>query len=263
MARVRQEQPFALTSRLFCGYSCRVIANEDTMMKTTPISSPTSNQRGARRGWRALGALALLLTGLAVFTGCQQPAQEGSAFPPSALPAAPDPAVAVAQAGGGGVLSAGDTIKVTFALETNLNTVVKIQLDGLVPLPLVGEVPAAGLTAQALKTNLTERYQRFLKGDEVTVSLAASTASVYVTGAVLRPGRIAMDRPWTALEAIMEAGGFDIRANTTTVTVLRLENGRQQTHKVNLRDAMQGRDTLPFWLKPFDIVRVSERVINF
>jgi polysaccharide export outer membrane protein len=233
-------------------------------MNATPISSPTSNQRGARRGWRALSALMLLLAGLMVFTGCQQPAQEGSTFPPSAIPAAPDPAIAAQVLGGAsGVLSAGDTIKVTFAVETNLNTVVKIQLDGLVPLPLVGEVPAAGLTAQALKANLTERYQRFLKGDEVTVSLAASTASVYVTGAVLRPGRIAMDRPLTALEAIMEAGGFDIRANTTTVTVLRLESGRQQTHKVNLRDAMQGRDTLPFWLKPFDIVRVSERIINF
>jgi polysaccharide export outer membrane protein len=253
-----------LTSPLVRGYSFLVIANEDTTMNAMETTHAPKNQRGSQRAWRFANALALLLISLLVFTGCQQPAQDGNTFPTAAMPAASDPATAVAMAGNaGGVLSAGDTIKVTFAVETNLNTVAKIQLDGNVPLPLVGEVPAAGLTAQALKLNLTERYQRFLKGDEVTVSLASSTASVYVTGAVLRPGRIAMDRPLTALEAIMEAGGFDIRANTTTVTVLRLDNGRQQTHRVNLREAMQGRDTLPFWLKPFDIVRVSERVINF
>jgi polysaccharide export outer membrane protein len=160
-------------------------------------------------------------------------------------------------------LAAGDTIRVAFAAETNLNTVAKIQLDGLVPLPLVGDVPAAGQTVLALQTNLTSRYQRFLKGEEVTVSLAASSASIYVTGAVLRPGKVLMDRPLTALEAVMEVGGFTPEARSSAVTVIRVENGRQVTYTIDLYKTMTGASANPFWLKPYDMVRVPERTFRF
>lgn len=230
-----------------------------TVVSTSP--RPTVRPRGARLGGRVLASLALALMGLGMLTGCQQPTAAPGGYDPAAVGGAPDPFVAAA--GGGGVLSAGDSIKVTFAVETNLNTVAKIQLDGAVPLPLVGEVPAAGMTVQSLKTNLQERYQRFLKGDEVTVTLALSSASVYVTGAVLRPGKIVMDRPMTALEAVMEVGGFDIRASPSKVTVMRLENGRQTVHRVDLRSAQTGGDSLPFWLKPFDVIKVPEKSVQF
>lgn len=228
------------------------------------ITRPEFQRPDGRRPFLG-GVVCLLLTALLTLTGCQQPSGTSGAhaYDPAILAATtPNPGT-VAVGGEGGVLAAGDTIKVTFAVETNLNTIAKIQIDGRVPLPLVGEVPAAGLTAQSLKTNLTDRYQRFLKGDEVTVTLAVSSASVYVTGAVLRPGKVVMDRPLTALEAIMEAGGFDIRASAASVTVLRLENGRQTRHRVDLRSALNGVDSLPFWLKPFDIIKVPERTIQF
>jgi polysaccharide export outer membrane protein len=151
-----------------------------------------------------------------------------------------------------------------FGMETNLNTVAKIQLDGAVVLPLVGGVHAAGMTLQGLQTDLKQRYERLIKNAELTVNLAATSASVYVSGAVLRPGRIPLDRPLTAMEAIMEAGGFDPnRSKPSGVTVLRMENGQQKRYKLNLKSALKEGDTHPFQLLPFDIVHVPEKTFNF
>ena len=51
-----------------------------------------------------------------------------------------------------------------------------------------------------------------------------------------------MERPMTALEAIMEAGGFDPnRAKPSQVTVLRVEDGKQKMYRLNLKRGAPGR----------------------
>ncbi len=87
--------------------------------------------------------------------------------------------------------------------------------------------------------------------------------SIYVGGAVHRPGKLPVDRPMTPLEAIMEAGGFDPdRARLAEVTVLRVEDGKQLTFRLNLKRVLQGTDPSPFYLKPFDVVHVPCRVFG-
>lgn len=160
-------------------------------------------------------------------------------------------------------LQEGDVIRVTFEVETNLNTIAKVQLDGTIVMPLIGTVKAVGKTPPELQAELMQAYERVLKVNQLTVGVVSSSAGVYVSGAVLRPGRIPMDRPLTALDAIMEAGGFDFtRAKPSAVTVLRIENGTQVTYRLNLKKALEGRDPRPFYLKPFDIVHVPEKVFN-
>jgi polysaccharide export outer membrane protein len=115
-----------------------------------------------------------------------------------------------------------------------------------------------------LQTELTKLYQPQVKGDVVTVKVISSGNSIYVSGAVIRPGKISMDRPMTALEAIMEAGGFDLnRAKLSQVIVVRLEDGKQKTFRLNLKQALNGADETPFYLKPFDIVHVPTKTFNF
>ena len=73
-----------------------------------------------------------------------------------------------------------------------------------------------------------------------------------------------MDRPLTALEAIMEAGGFDPnRSKPSAVVILRIENGSQKRYNVDLRKVLRGEDPTPFSLKPQDIVHVPEKTFNF
>ena len=119
---------------------------------------------------------------------------------------------------------------------------------------------AAGLTASELEKELIKLYGPQLQTKEVTVAVESSAFSVYVTGAVLRPGKITSDRPMTALEAVMEAGGFDYtKANLKAVTVIRSENGKTEHHKLNLKGVLQAETTEQFSLKPYDIIYVPER----
>ncbi|MCS7338724.1 MAG: polysaccharide export protein [Verrucomicrobiae bacterium] len=222
----------------------------------------------------ALGILVLCAAGCAV----QSQPQKAAFAPVYVVPAQPPPAAgaqrdAEARAAAAAQIprefalakiQEGDVIRVMFEVETNLNTVVKVQLDGTITMPLIGTVRAAGKTATELQAELMQAYERVLKVNQLTVGIVSTSASVYVSGAVLKPGRIPMDRPLTALDAIMEAGGFDFtRARPSAVTVLRIENGTQVTYRLNLKRALEGKPQAPFYLKPFDIVHVPEKVFNF
>lgn len=158
------------------------------------------------------------------------------------------------------VLREGDSVRITFPGAPNLNAVQQIKRDGRISLQLVGEVSAAGMTETQLQKELLKLYGPQLQTKEVNVAIESASFPVYVTGAVLRPGKIMCDRPMTALEAVMEAGGFDPnKADQKGVMVIRNENGRVQHYKLNLKKVMEGQDSESFNLKPSDIVRVPEK----
>ncbi len=158
------------------------------------------------------------------------------------------------------VLREGDAVRIAFPGAPNLNTVQQVRRDGRITLPLVGEFKAAGLTSPEMEKELLKLYGPQLQTKEVSVSIEASAFPIYVTGAVLRPGKILLDRPITALEAIMEAGGFDQnRANMKAVTVIRNENGTTRNYVIDLKKIMDGVETEQFSLQPQDIIVVKER----
>jgi polysaccharide export outer membrane protein len=164
----------------------------------------------------------------------------------------------------------GDVLSITFDFSTNFNTVTKIALDGMCNLRGIAPVKAAGKTPQQLQEELAALYKAYVKDESQTndeplsVSVISTTACFYVSGAVLRPGKIPLERPMTALEGIMEAGGYDsTRAKLADVTVIRMENGRMKTYPVNVKRMLEGKDQEPFYLKPFDVLNVPTKTFNF
>ena len=161
-------------------------------------------------------------------------------------------------------LNEGDVIQIAFPGASNLNAIVKIPADGFIRLPFSTNIQAAGLTLEQLREAVLNNYESQLQLREVTITVVNSSSAVYVSGAVLRPGRIPIVRPMTALEAVMEAGGFDPnRAKPSRVTVIRYQGGKQITHKVDLQRVLDGKPGEPFYLKPFDILYVPSKTFNF
>ena len=108
---------------------------------------------------------------------------------------------------------------------------------------------------------LIKSYATELQDKEVVVTMSASANAVYVTGAVARVGRVVMDRPLTALEAIMESGGFiEEKANLKKVTVIRYLGDQNTVYQLNLGPIMTGGPVPPFYLRPRDIVHVPAKV---
>jgi polysaccharide export outer membrane protein len=204
----------------------------------------------------SLVMLAMTLAVSAMLTGCQT--QSNQAF-------AAVNAQAQASTNSEPIsLREGDVLKISFPGSPTLNTSQQIRRDGKISMPLVGEVDAAGMTPVALERKLVDLYAPQLVTKEVTVEVVSSTFPVYVSGMVLRPGKILSDHPLTVLEAIMEAGGFDYtRANLKDVTVIRREGNIMKHYIVNLKAILDGQESEPFFLKPSDIIYVPERFSMF
>lgn len=156
------------------------------------------------------------------------------------------------------LLREGDVLKIAFPGAPNLDTTEQIRRDGKIALPLGGEMDAAGKTPSQLEKELKDHYASQLVSSEVTVTVQSSSFPIFVTGAVLKPGKVLADHPMTALEAIMEAGGFNYsRANLKAVKIIREKPPGNFT--LDFKGLTDGRQPESFYMKPFDIIYVPEK----
>lgn len=193
---------------------------------------------------------ALVMLAALLFGGCQ-----------TAPPHFPVAEATAAMTGPAVRFNPGDLLQVSFPGATAMNTTQRVQLNGNIQMPLVGEIAAAGKTPTELQADLIKAYDKELQVKQVVVILSSSSASIFVSGAVARPGRISMERPMNVLDAIMEAGGFDPkRANVKKVTVIRQVNGQYSREVLNLKPVLNGANVQPYPLQPFDIIYVPEKL---
>jgi protein involved in polysaccharide export with SLBB domain len=157
-------------------------------------------------------------------------------------------------------LTPGDQLDIRFFYTPDLNDVQAIRADGKITLQLVGDVDAAGLTPPELQKKLEERYAGLIEKPSVAViARTLNHRNIYVAGSVKTPGVMPMPGHLTALEAIMQAGGFDMKeANAGEVLIIRNLNGTRTSYVLDLSGAISGNvPTEPFYLHAQDIVYVQ------
>jgi protein involved in polysaccharide export with SLBB domain len=155
-------------------------------------------------------------------------------------------------------LEPGDVIEIKFSHVPQLNTTQIVRSDGRISLQLIPEVTAQGKTAAELRRELIRLYDPHLRAPEISVTARSLyNRSVFVGGRIPQPGVVEMTGLMTALEAIMEVGGFGKKAaERKNVIVIRYSGGRRYAYKLDLTKAIAGKKTKPFYLKPKDIVHV-------
>lgn len=157
-------------------------------------------------------------------------------------------------------LHSGDVVQITFPRAATLDTTQQIRRDGKINLYLVGEIQAAGMAPAELEKTLMDKYAAQLVSKEVRVTVVSAAFTIYVTGAVLHPGRISPDRELTAFEAVMEAGGFDpVKANPKAVSIIRREGTQTKSYTLNLKSVLDGKSTEAFYLQANDVIVVPEK----
>lgn len=183
-----------------------------------------------------------------LITGCQTPE---SPHVKTGKVSAPDTRV---------VLTPGDQLEVRFFYTPDLNDLQVIRADGKITLQLVGDVDVAGLTPPQLQKKLEERYAGLIEKPSVAViARKLNHRNIYVAGSVKTPGVQPMPGHMTALEAIMLAGGFNLKeANPEEVLVIRSENGVRTSYVLDLGNEIGGKEpSKPFYLHAQDIVYVQ------
>ncbi len=122
-------------------------------------------------------------------------------------------------------LQFGDVLEVKFTYASEYDQEVPIRPDGKIALRGVGEIEATGRTPADLSELLTQRYAARLRRPELAVIVTGfSPQKIYVGGEVRTPRSVVMRGPLTALQAIMEVGGFTDSAEPRNIVVLR-DNG--------------------------------------
>jgi len=154
-------------------------------------------------------------------------------------------------------LSPGDTIKVAFAENADLDQTEKIRRDGKISLPLIGEVQAAGKRIMDFQNQLIGSYDQHLDNPDVLVTLENSPATVTVSGFVNNPNKVEFDRPTTVYQAIMQAGGVSDFGSFSNIHLTRIINGVQRTESLNLRPAIRGQPIQPEYVQDGDVIYIG------
>ena len=154
-------------------------------------------------------------------------------------------------------LSPGDTIKVAFAENNDLDQTQKIRRDGKVSLPIIGEVQAGGKRVIDFQHQLSSIYDEHLDNPEVLVTIEGGTATAIVSGFASNPGKVEFDRPTTVYQAVMQSGGVSDYGSASNIHLTRIINGQQLTETVNLRPTIHGEPTRPTYVQDGDVIYVG------
>jgi polysaccharide export outer membrane protein len=162
-------------------------------------------------------------------------------------------------------LEIGDNIDIRFFYNQELNESVQIRPDGLVSMPLIGDIRAAGQTPASLAQELSTRYRDVVKQPAITVQVRGfANRRVFIGGEVTRPGVLPLVGVTTALGAITEAGGLTQRAKRGEILLIRRGAGGQpEMRRLSLKSKKKGQvpEAAVLQLRPLDVVVVMESAI--
>jgi polysaccharide biosynthesis/export protein len=139
----------------------------------------------------------------------------------AALPSVAD-AVGVAVEPNKYLIGPEDVLLIKVWRENDFTLPMAVRPDGKITMPLIGEVQAAGVTPLELTKALTSLLTKYINNPDVTVLITeVRSKKYYIIGEVNRQGSFALVTPTTVLEALSNAGGFHVFANTKKIKILR------------------------------------------
>lgn len=146
-------------------------------------------------------------------------------------------------------LGSGDKLRLIVFGEPTLGGEFTISGDGLVSLPLIKDIPAAGMTASQLQGNIEAAYKEgYLRDPRVSIEVL-SFRPFYILGEVNKPGEYPYSNGITVVNAVALAEGFSYRANKKKVFIRHA--GAVAEELVPLTSSLL--------VAPGDTVRIAER----
>ncbi len=155
------------------------------------------------------------------------------------------------------VLGPGDLLEISVYGNEDVSRVVPVRPDGMISLPLIGEVRAAGITPEQLRQQLTALYLAYFRNPQVTV-IVKEIRRIHVSalGQVTKPGVYDLLPGSTVLDALAAAQGLTSDAGLGEVRITR---GQDLQILIDLeRLLLRGEITLNIQLESGDSLLVPE-----
>lgn len=115
-----------------------------------------------------------------------------------------------------------DVLEISVWRNAELSKTVVVRPDGMISLPLVGDMKAAGLTPSQLRDSIIESLKEYQETVVASVIVQeVKSYRIYVLGEVINPGSYTVMRKTTLLQAIALAGGFNPFASKNKLILIR------------------------------------------
>ncbi len=147
-------------------------------------------------------------------------------------------------------LGVGDQVIVNVFNEPDLTGTFAVNDQGIVSLPLIGQVHVAGMTLSEAQDVITQKYgANYLVNPRVNIQVV-NYRPFYVIGEVKNPGSYPYVNGMTVLNAVALAGGYTPRGDSDDIRVKHADDPSAREQKIGENDPV----------KPGDIIRVNQKL---
>lgn len=137
----------------------------------------------------------------------------------------------------------GDVLQISVWKEQDLQGEILVRPDGGISFPLVGDLPAGGMTVSELTAEFKQRLARLIPEPEVVIAIKQIGGNrIYVIGKVNRPGEFSFSKSVDVMQALSLAGGATPFAALNDIRILRREDGKLRALPFRYGDVENGRE---------------------
>lgn len=158
-------------------------------------------------------------------------------------------------------IGAGDEIRITVYGQPELTAESQVSANGIVVVPLIGNLSIAGKTSADAAYLIAERYQQgnFLKNAQVNLLITKYRSQVVaILGKVNSPGKLVLEGPTSLTQALAWAGGIAPTGSERLILTRAAKNGKQERTEYDLQKLLNydADEMPPVWLKDGDTLYV-------
>ena len=160
-----------------------------------------------------------------------------------------------------------DLVQVSVWNNPELGITVPVRPDGMISVPLLGDVVAGGRTPAEVAKDIQDKLATYVRDPQVAVILSQLRSHEYlsrvrVTGAVRQPVSIPYRQGMTVLDAVLAAGGLTDFAAPDRSDLYRKTGEVTHRYPVRLDRILNNGDlSTNFNVAPGDVITVPERVL--
>ena len=154
-------------------------------------------------------------------------------------------------------VGAPDSLTIMILPEPVIEVTVTVRPDGMITVPLIGDVPAGDRTVPEIAADIEKRITRFKREPHAIVALAgAASTDVVILGEVGRQNSFPLVKETRIVEAIGIVGGTTAFSWDSRIRVIRTVNGVTKVLRVNLDAIRKGDLSTNLMLEPGDFIYV-------
>ena len=160
----------------------------------------------------------------------------------------------------------GDALSISVWRNPELTVAVPVRPDGMISVPLIGDIKAAGNEPEVLADKIRNELANYIKNPQVTVVVTSAISSeflyrVRVTGAVSSPSSVPFSKGMTVMDLVLVTGGLTEFAKANDTKLYRNTADGIKVYTIKLQDILEKGDIATnFKLQPGDIVTVPEKL---